>query len=138
MALLEDSAERGYFEELEARLAAGEQVEAEVSLTLVAGREVELDEDELRGASRRAVELLAAGGDPRRELEPEGRAAAALAADLDTPARRADLARGLGALRTTLTGLPQLTTCLEALLADENLSWRWLACTLLAEELSDG
>ena len=54
-----DPAARAFLETIEYRLADGEQVEVEVSLT-----------------------LLAAGGDPRRELDPEGRAVSALATDL--------------------------------------------------------
>lgn len=133
--LVEDSPERAFFAELESRLAAGEQVEIEVSLSLVAGQEVELDEDELRGARRRAVQLLAAGGDPRRELEPENHAVSALAADLDSPARRAALAAGLASLRGTVEGLRDVMSRLEPLVGSDDLAWRWFACTLLAEEL---
>ena len=49
-------------------------------LCFLAGRAVEVEEDELNGAVRRAELLLAAGGDPRRELDPFGRAATALGA----------------------------------------------------------
>ena len=136
--LVEASPERAFFAELESRLAAGEQVEVEVSLALLAGQEVELDEDELRGARRRAVQLLAAGGDPRRELEPDSRAVSALAADLDSPARRAALVAGLASLRVTLEGLPQITSRLEPLVTSDDLAWQWFACTLLAEELVEG
>ena len=132
---MEGSAERSFLEQLEERLAAGEPVEAEVSLMVLAAQEVQLDEDELRGARRRAVELLAAGGDPRRGLDPEGRAVRALADDLDAPGRRAALGAGLAAIQPISTGLPILTERLENLAADDSLAWRWFACTLLAEEL---
>lgn len=135
LAPMEGSAERAYLAELEARLAAGEEVELEVPLSLLAGREVTLEEGDLRGARRRAVQLLATGGDPRRELDPDGRAVSALAADLDSPKRRAALAVGLIALRGTVEGLPKVAERVERLLADEELAWRWFACTLLAEEL---
>jgi hypothetical protein len=134
---MEGSAERAFLEQLEQRLAGGEQVEAEVSLMLLAGQSVELDDGELRGARRRAVELLATGGDPRRELDLDGRAVTALAEDLNDPARRASLADGLASLRPLVAGLPELTRRLEALAGDESLAWRWYACTLLAEELVD-
>src|SRR5439155_10235608 len=62
---------RAFLEGLEARLAAGEAVDVEVSLILVAGQDVPLEDHEASGARRRAVQLLAAGGDPRRELEPD-------------------------------------------------------------------
>jgi hypothetical protein len=132
---MEESAERAFLVELEARVAAGEPVEVDVTLALLGGQGVELDEDELRGARRRAVQLLAAGGDPRREPEPDGRAVKALAADLASPARKAALADGLASLRNEVEGLPEVSARLEQLLADQELGWRWFACTLLAEEL---
>ena len=134
---MEGSAERTYLAELESRLQAGETVELEVSLSLLAGRAVELDEDELRAAGRRAVQLLAAGGDPRRELEPDGRAVSSLAADLDAPERRAALAEGLTALDGLVHDLPAVRARLEALEQDGDAAWRWYACTLLAEEIVD-
>jgi hypothetical protein len=81
------------------------------------------------------VQLLAAGGDPRRELDPEGRAVSALAADLETPARKGALAAGLGSLREVVEGLPEVSARLEGLGGDIERAWRWYACTLLAEEL---
>jgi hypothetical protein len=132
---VEATAERAFFAELESRLAAGEQVDVEVSLALLGGRDVELDENELRGARRRAVQLLAAGGDPRRDLEPYSRAVSALAADLDSPARRAALVTGLSSLRSTVEGLPNIISRLEPLVTSDDLAWQWFACTLLAEEL---
>ena len=130
---VEGSAERAYLAELESRLAAGEDVEVEVSLALIAGRDVVVDEDELRGARRRAVQLLAAGG----ELEPDGRAVKAVAADLDRPERRATLGEGLASLKITVEGLPQVASRLERLAADDDLAWHWFACTLLADELAE-
>lgn len=127
--------ERAFLEELEARLERGEPVAAEVSLMVLAGQEVELDPDELRGARRRAVQLLATAGDPRREPEPDGRAVAALAADLDTPQHRAALRTGLASLAATVAGLSELSARVEALAREDDLAWRWFACTLLAEEL---
>ena len=130
-----DPAARAFLETIEYRLADAEQVDVEVSLTLLAGQRVEIDEDVLHAARRRAVQLLAAGGDPRRELDPEGRAVSALAADLETAARTQALAAGLASLREVVEGLPQVSARLEQLLADEALAWRWYACTLLGEEL---
>ena len=130
-----DPAARAFLETLEYRLADGEPVEVEVSLTLLAGPGVEIDEDELRAARRRAVQLLAAGGDPHRELDPEGRAVTALAGDLETPARKETLAAGLASLRETVAGLPGVSERLERLIDDGERAWRWYACTLLGEEL---
>jgi hypothetical protein len=132
---MDESPERALLAALEARLAAGEQVEVEVALALLGGHAIELDEDELRGASRRAVQLLAAEGDPRREPEPEGRAVTALAADLASPTRKAALAHGLDSLRGAAESLPEVSTRLERLVADQELAWRWFACTLLADEI---
>jgi hypothetical protein len=132
---MEGSAERAFLQQLEGRLSGGEPVEAEVSLMLLAGQGVAVDEDELRGATRRSIEILAVGGDPRRELDPEGRAVTALADDLDDPGRRAALAEGIASVRGLVDGLPLLTGRLDALAGDESLAWRWFACTLLAEEL---
>jgi len=132
---MEGSAERAFLQQLEKRLSGGEPVEAEVSLMLLAGQGVAVDEDELRGATRRSIEILAVGGDPRRELDPEGRAVTALADDLDDPGRRAALAEGIASVRGLVDGLPLLTGRLDALAGDESLAWRWFACTLLAEEL---
>jgi hypothetical protein len=132
---VEDSAERAFLQTLESRLAAGADVEVEVSLSLLAGQGVEIAEDELRAARRRAVQLLATGGDPRRDLDLDGRAVTALAADLDSPARRQALVSGLTALRETVDGLPVVSERLEELLAEDERAWRWFACTLLGEEL---
>ena len=117
-----DPAARAFLETIEYRLADGEQVEVEVSLTLLAGQRVDVPEEELRAARRRAVQLLAAGGDPRRELDPEGRAVAALATDL-------------ASLREVVEGLPEVAARLERLQEDIERAWRWYACTILGEEL---
>jgi hypothetical protein len=132
---VENSAERAFLQTLEARLTAGEEVEVEVSLSLLAGQGVEIGEDELRAARRRAIQLLAAGGDPHRDLDPQGRAVTALAADLDAPERRQALAAGLASLSETVEALPGISERLAGLLADDETAWLWYACTLLGEEL---
>jgi hypothetical protein len=132
---VEVSPEHAFLAGLESRLAAGEPVAIEVSLALLAGQVIELDPDELRAARRRAVQLLATAGDPRREPDPNGRAVTALAADLDAPEHRAALAEGLESLRATVAGLQEVSARLELLADDKELAWRWFACTLLAEEL---
>jgi hypothetical protein len=85
---------------------------------------------------RRAVLLLAAGGDPRRGLELDGRAVTALAAELDRPERRTGLARGLTALRAEAEGLPRTAAALDRLLGDAELAWRAFAAGVLGEELA--
>ena len=132
---MDDSPERAFLAQLEDRLAEGDQVDVEVSLVLLAGRGVDLDEDELRAARRRAVQLLAAGGDPHRDLDPEGRAVTALAKDMSTLDRRAALESGLESLRPTVDGLAHVSARLERLVEDDDLAWRWFSCTLLGEVL---
>ena len=106
-------------------------------LCFLAGRAVSVDEDELNGAVRRAELLLAAGGDPHRALDPFGRAATALADDLDAPDRRAALHRGLETLREHVAGLRGARESLHLLLADPDLAWRVYATSLLAEALAE-
>jgi len=118
-------------------LEAARSDELVVGIAYLAGRGVVLDEDELRGAARRSLQLLAAGGDPRRELELHGRAVAAFAADLDAPAARAALADGLAAVRDGAEGLPTVGGAARALLADADLAWQAFACAMLAEQLAD-
>ncbi|MBV8478882.1 MAG: hypothetical protein JOY72_01135, partial [Actinobacteria bacterium] len=65
---------------------------------------VEIPEPELNAARRRAMFVLAAGGDPHRELDVHSVAAERLAAELETPERRAALGAALVALPTS--GLP--------------------------------
>ena len=106
-------------------------------LCFFAGRAVELDDAELNGAVRRAELLLAAGGDPHRPLDPFGRAATALADDLDAPERRAVLMRNLEALRDEVSGLRGARESLRLLLADADLAWKVYATSLLAEALAE-
>jgi hypothetical protein len=119
-------------------LATLERSDAELptSLAYLAGTTVELDADELHAALRRAELLLAAGGDPRRELEPDGRAVTALAEDLDAPAPRAQLRGMLEALAAEADGLPRVSTAVGELLADDDRAWRTFACARLAEALA--
>ena len=107
-------------------------------LCYFAGRWVEVDDDELNAAIRRAELLLAAGGDPRRRLDPFGRAATALADDLDTAPRRAQLRAGLDALVPEVEGLRGAGESLALLRSDADLAWRAYATSLLAEALADG
>jgi hypothetical protein len=122
--------------ELLANLEGGD-ADLPTSLAYLAGTVVELDADELQAALRRAELLLAAGGDPRRELEPDGRAVTALADDLDAEAARAQLREALARLAADADGLPGVSAVLAALLDDDDLAWRAFACARLAEALSD-
>jgi hypothetical protein len=126
---------RELLDTLEASGAAGDELR--VPLAYLAGAAVELDQDELNGAVRRAELLLATGGDPRRAVEPDGRAVSALADDLDSPRRRAALADGLEQLRLNAEGLPGVGEALRSLLGDGELAWRSYASAILADALSD-
>jgi hypothetical protein len=131
------SPERAFLADLERGLANQEAAEPDAVLALIAGREVALEDDELRGARRRAVQLLATAGDPREGLDVEGRAVRAIAADIDRPERRKTLAEGFATLHASAEGLPHVLDRVARLSADEDLAWRWFACTLLADELID-
>jgi hypothetical protein len=107
------------------------------ALAYLAGRRLELDEEERRAALRRAELLLAAGGNPHRPLELWGRAVSAVAQDLDAPAARAQLAEGLAALGDQTQGLRGASEALRLLVMDAELAWQCFACALVAEDLSD-
>ena len=122
-----------------------EQVEATLddrdrallAVAFLAGADVPIPEDELRGARRRAMLLLAAGGDPHRELDPQARAVTSLAADLDSEPRREALSAGLEAVANAAPDLELLRSTAAELRADGELAWRAFACALLVEELAD-
>jgi hypothetical protein len=114
---------------------AGAETDVRPALALLGGRDLVIEPNELDPPLRRAMLLLAAGGDPHRELELDGRAVTALAAELDRPERRAEVSRGLEALREAAGGLVSVSHALEQLLLDAGLAWRAYACALLADEL---
>jgi len=125
---------RAWLEQVE---ATAEGDDALAVLAWLAGAEVQIDEDELRGAVRRSLLLLAAGGDPHRTLELDGRAVVALAVELDRPERRDELERGLVGLRTESDGLSAVGRALDGLLGDPDLAWRAYAAGLIGEELAE-
>jgi hypothetical protein len=116
--------------------ATAEGDDALAVLAWLAGAELAIPEEELTGALRRGVLLLAAGGDPHRALVLDGRAVVAVANDLDTPERRDALDLGLAALEGEANGLPTVTVALESLRSDRPLAWRSYAAGLLGEELA--
>lgn len=103
---------------------------------LVVG-EVTVDDAERKAALRRAMLVLAAGGDPHRELGHDDVAVERLADELDSPERRAGLAAALGGLAAEAAGLAVVSQALAALLAEPELAWRTFALALLADELAD-
>ena len=98
---------------------------------------VPVDEAELKAARRRAMLVLAAGGDPHRELALGDVAVERLADELDLPERRAGLAAAIAQLEGEATDLPTVTAMLATLRGDPELAWRAYALALLADELAD-
>lgn len=130
-------ADRRILEELEPALRMRGDAQACAMLALVARDGVSLPDDELSAALRRALLVLAAGGDPHRELELEGKGVTTFAQDLDSRERRTELQAALRSLSEEAAGLPRASFLLEALLEDPDLAWRSLAVALLAEELGE-
>ena len=120
-----------------ARVDAGELGDPLPVLAYLAGQAVELDEAELNAARRRALLLVAAGGDPRRELGVDDRAVKALAADLYSEGRREQLARSIDALVLRVRELPAAREAAIFLAGDVDLAWRMFSLALLAEELAE-
>ena len=96
-----------------------------------------LDPDELKGTVRRAELLLAAGGDPHRELELDGRAVTAVADDLDEPSARDQLEDSLARLAAASEGLAAVSDALARLRAQPDLAWQAYAYAVLAEAIAD-
>ncbi len=111
---------------------SGELLGALVWLVL---SELPIADDDLNASRRRAMFILAAGGDPHRDLDLNTVAAERLAGELDSPERRQALHDALGALE--VEGLPAVQDGLSALQADAELAWRCLGLALLADELAD-
>ncbi len=125
-------------DELLRRVDAGELGDPLPVLAYLAGQAVEIDEHELNGARRRALLLLAAGGDPHRELGVDDRAVKAIAGDLHSGARREQLARSIDALVLRVRDLTAAREAAVFLAGDVDLAWRLYALGLLAEELDPG
>jgi hypothetical protein len=119
------------------RLERGEFGGADAVLAYIAGAGVDLSDAELNEARRRALLLLAAGGDPHRELGVDDRAVKALAVDLWSEERRDALVAGLDELALRAKELPRVRDTVLALVRDPELAWRLYALALLAEELGD-
>jgi hypothetical protein len=119
------------------RLEAGELGDPLAVLAYVAGQRVALPEPELNEARRRALLLLAAGGDPHRELDVDARSVKALATDLYTEARRAELGAGVDELVLLARDLPRVREAALYLAREGDLAWRLFALGLLAEELGE-
>jgi len=126
---------RARLEELERSELDPRSSELQVVLCWLVQDDIPIDEGELNAARRRAMFVLAAGGDPHRDVGLDSIAAERLADELDTPERRAQLAAALGELPAG--DLPAVTGAVESLCADPELAWRSFALSLLADELAD-
>ena len=126
---------RARLEELEGAELDSRSSELQVVLCWLVQGEISIDPGELNAARRRAMFVLAAGGDPHRDVGIDSIAAERLADELDTPPRRAQLAAALDELPAE--GLASVTAALDALRSDPELAWRSFALSLLADELAD-
>jgi hypothetical protein len=128
---------RPRLEELEASGLDALSNELLVVLVWLVVSGVEVDEADRKAALRRAMLVLAAGGDPHRDLDHDTVAVERLAAELDAPERRLALEAALGGLAAEAVGLPVVSEALSTLLAESELAWRTYALALLADELAD-
>ena len=126
---------RDRLEQLEASDLDPRSSELGVMLCWLVQDDVAIPEAELNASRRRAMFVLAAGGDPHRDLDLGSVATERLAAELETPERRAALDAALDALPTT--DLPAVAGAVEALRAEPELAWRSFALALLADEIAD-
>ena len=126
---------RARLEELEGSELDERSSELQVVLCWLARGDIPIADGELNAARRRAMFVLAAGGDPHRDVGLDSIAAERLADELDTPERRAKLAAALGELPAD--DLPAVTAAVDSLRADPELAWRSFALSLLADELAD-
>ena len=126
---------RARLEELERSGLDPRSSELLVVLCWLVKDHVPVDEATLNGARRRAMFVLAAGGDPHRDVGLDSVAAERLADELDTPERRAQLAAALDELPAD--DLPTVAAAVKSLRVDPELAWRSFALSLLADELAD-
>jgi hypothetical protein len=124
-------------DELLIRVDAGELGDPLPVLAYIAGQAVEIEEADLNGARRRALLLVAAGGDPHRGLAVDDRAVIALAADLHTDERRRQLGRSIDSLVLRVRDRETAREAALFLAGDVDLAWRLFSLALLAEELGE-
>jgi hypothetical protein len=129
------NADRAELENIAREASTDEQ--ARLGVCLLAARHVQIEEDELRAARRRAVLILATGGDPHRELDLDSVALRRLGDELDRPDRRAGLAAGLQHICDGASDLPAVREAAEALVRDPEKAWRLFAACVLVDELEE-
>jgi hypothetical protein len=112
--------------------------DGDTALPLVAlwiARHLSLDPQAVNAALRRAQLVLAAGGDPHRDLSPDGVAVVRLAEELDSATRRLEVERELVGLEEAAVDLRAVGGAVAKLRADPDRAWRWVALALLADDL---
>jgi hypothetical protein len=128
---------RPRLEQLEASGLDARSSELVTVLTWLVVGDIDIAEAERKAALRRAMLVLAAGGDPHRDLDHDDVAVERLAEELDAPGRRSALQGALRGLRAAAEGLPAVSEALSLLLGDADLAWRTYALAVLADELAD-
>ena len=131
----ETAATRARLEQLEESGLDPRSGELLVMLCWLVQKDVAIPEDELNAARRRAMFVLAAGGDPHRDVGVDSIAAERLADELDTPERRAQLAAALDELPAD--DLPAVTAAVESLCADPELACNLFVRPALADKGDD-
>jgi hypothetical protein len=112
------------------------EADAGAAVAFAASLSLPLDEAALAGPLRRAVLLLAAGGDPHRALELDERAVRALADELEALVGDDEVAAAFASVHTRARGLPRLEAAAGALAADPAAARRALALAFLGAELA--
>jgi hypothetical protein len=110
--------------------------EAAAALAAAVLDELAVEGPALAGPLRRSLLLLAAGGDPRRELEPHGRAVRALAAEVARLVPPDELCAPFARVREASAGLTVLETVAASLEASPGDAAVAVALALLADELA--
>lgn len=129
--------DRQILEHLEPSLREASPDAAAATIALVAAEQVAFEADALGAAVRRALLVLASGGDLRRELSLDDTAVTGLASDLEDPARRAELDTALQVLRAHTDELPAAASAVQALVDDPDRAWKALAAAVLADALTE-
>ena len=125
---------RAWLEQIEAAGATGTAIVPLVAY--VVARSLDLDEEERNAAVRRALLIQAAGGDLRRDPEPDDPAVRTLATDLRNGAAASQVGEALRRVTADAAGLPRVEAAIADLGADDELAWRYVAIALLADELT--
>ena len=112
------------------------EADAAAAAAFAASLSLPLEDDALAGPLRRALLLLAAGGDPHRALGADARAVRALAEDLEALVSDDELAAAFGSVHTRARGLPRIEAAATALAADAAAARHALALALLGAELA--